>query len=124
MSLFNNITTEEEAPKKQLIKTIKVSNFDDRYKLTDWLKEDNMIIADCTPMHKMDVLLLKEYISGFSHCMHGQLKELTDRMFLVTPSGFEIQDCNQHESKSNEVDAESKQEIVDLNEEQHQNQEN
>lgn len=106
--MFNRRETEPE--EKKTIHKITTKDFDDRYQITDWLNQGHIVAINTEPLHKMDVLLLKEYLSGFCHCLHGNLEELTDRIFLATPAGYEIID----EQSQKENDAKQDNDEADL----------
>lgn len=94
MKFFEDSRNSQPEEHKQMVKVIKCNSLDNRYQITDCLRKNMIVVFNTDNMHKMDAMLMCEFISGFVHANHGVYQEITEHNFMVTPEGFEISEMN------------------------------
>lgn len=106
MKFFDDKLAEEnQQEKKQQIKVLACTSMDNRYQITDALRANEIVVFNTDQMHKMDAMLMCEFISGFVHANHGVYRKITEHNFMVTPEGFEISDLTIPTEKDSDNDA-------------------
>lgn len=87
MSLFSNVSEEDEKP---VIKLIKLNSYKESSKVLDLINNNSAVILNLTALKDVELIKAYEFITGGCYRANAKVIELASNIYLLMPETFEF----------------------------------
>lgn len=90
--MFKSVTfNEDNKENENVISFLTIDTPDQKIKPCKLLEKHHAVICSLGNLHKMDELLVSQYLEGFAKAKKGKYVKVSDHVYLATPQNFTIE---------------------------------